>query len=136
MLRPVGIWICTVWSAVFAGIFPLALMLFFYFGPARGSDIISIPRLFLGIALAISVIVFAIGTWRPVKKARWFLAAAVTIHYMLLAYQNYDLSIAEALPLSHTAAFYLERSIRSVVTAFVIAGYLVFSTSSRRFEAE
>jgi hypothetical protein len=135
MQRPIGIWISTVWSAIFAGVFPLVLMLVLYFGPAQGHKSISVTILCLSLILAASIILFAVGTWRPVRNARWYLAVSVTIHYFMLAYQNYNLSIAKDLLLPHAAEFYLGRAIRSAMTALVLAGYLSFAKTVRQFEA-
>jgi hypothetical protein len=130
--RPIGIWIATIWAGLFAGLFPLAIMLFFYFGPAKGYEFVGPIALLLSLFLGSGVMVAAIGTWLGYSWARYALAALVVIHYGFLAYQNYQLAQAGA-DVRGTSALPWARIIRSIVTAAMIAGYLPLSKAAWKY---
>jgi hypothetical protein len=130
--RPVGVWIATIWAGLFAGLFPLGLVLFFYFGPAKGSEMMSGFQLALSLSLGVAIIASAVGAWRGVPQARYTLVALVAIHYALLAYQNYQMAAA-GIEVRGSTAIPWARVVRSVVTAAVITGYLLLSRSAREF---
>lgn len=130
--RPVGVWIATIWAGLFAGLFPLGLVLFFYFGPANGSEIMSGFQLALSLALGGGIIASAIGAWSGVSLARYMLAALVVIHYVLVAYQNYQL-VTAGVEIRGSTSILWARAGRSVITAAVLAGYLLLSSSTREY---
>jgi hypothetical protein len=119
---------------LFAGLFPLALVLLFSFGPANGYDIIGPVPLILSLLLGTGIIIAAVGTWMGNSLARYALAALVTIHYVLVAYQNYQLAIS-GIEVRGSVALPWGRVIRSVIIAAVIAGYLLMSKRARAFTA-
>ena len=130
--RPVGVWVATIWAGLFAGLFPLVFVLLFYFGPAKGSEAMNGFQLLLSLALAVGIITSAIATWRGVPKARYFLVALVFVHYALLAYQNYQMAAA-GIEVRGSTAILWARVIRSIVTASVIAAYLLLSRTAKEF---
>jgi hypothetical protein len=130
--RPVGIWIATIWAGMFAGFFPVAIMLLFCFGPAAGYEMVGPIRLLLSISLGTGVIVAAIGTWMGNSRARSALAVLVVIHYALIAYQNYQLAVS-GVEVRGSVALPWGRVVRSIITASIIAGYLLFSKAARKF---
>jgi len=130
--RPIGVWIATIWAGLFAGLFPLALMLFFCFGPANGYEIVGPIAVLLSVCLGVGVILAAIGTWTGNGTARYALAALVLIHYGLVAYQNYQL-VAAGIEVRGSAALPFGRVVRSILTASLIAGYLLVSRGARSF---
>jgi hypothetical protein len=130
--RPVGIWFATIWAGIFAGLFPLALVLFFYFGPARGYELVGPVTLVFSVCLGGGVIVSAIGTWLGYSWARYALAVLVVIHYGFVAYQNYQLA-AVGVAVRESIALPWGRVIRSIITAAIIAGYLLISKAARKF---
>jgi RsiW-degrading membrane proteinase PrsW (M82 family) len=130
--RPVGVWIATLWAGLFAGLFPLVLVLFFYFGPAGGSEVMSGTRLALSLALAVGIVAFAVGAWRGVPQARYALVALVVLHYGLLAYQNYQMAAAGVGVRGSTATPWA-RVVRSAITTAVIAGYLLLNKNAQAF---
>lgn len=130
--RPVGVWIATLWAGLFAGLFPLALVLVFYFGPARGAELMSGLQLAFSVVLGSAIIVSAIFTWRGNPTARNFLVVLVVIHYALLAYQNYRMG-SSGLEIRGSPMAPWIRAVRAVGTAAALAGYLLFSRTSRDF---
>jgi hypothetical protein len=133
--RPVGIWIATLWCGLLDGLFPLGLVLFFYFGPANGAELMSSFQLALSLALSIGIIGSAVGTWRGSSGARYTLAALVVIYCALLAYQNYQLAAA-GVQIRGSTLIPWGRVVREIITAAVIAGYLLLSRSAQDFFKE
>ena len=121
-----------IWAGLFAGVLPVGFMLLFYFGPARGSELVAPWQLVLSLALGVGIILSAIGAWRGNSKARYVLTVLVVIHYGLLAYQNYNLAVAGVQVRGSTAITW-GRAIRSPITAAIIAGYLIFSSRAQEF---
>src|SRR5687768_6192169 len=87
--RPLGIWIITIWLGLFAGLAPILLVLFLYFGPAKGGGIIGPAGLIGSISLGASIMYYAYQTWRGNSTARYGLVILVAIHYGFVAYQNF-----------------------------------------------
>lgn len=130
--RPVGVWISTIWAGLFAGLFPVGLVLFFYFGPAKGSEMMSGFRLLLSLSLGVGIVASAIGAWRGFSVARYALVILVAVHCLLIAYQNYQMAAA-GVEVRGSATILWGRVIRSLVTATVIGGYLLFAPRARAF---
>ena len=130
--RPVGVWVATIWAGLFAGLFPLGLVLFFYFGPAKGSEIMSGLQLLMSVVLGVGIITSAVGTWRGCPWARYALVVLIAIHYALLTYQNYQMASAGIAVRGSTAIPWV-RAIRSVITATIIVGYLLLSGRAKEF---
>ncbi|HAV77591.1 MAG TPA: hypothetical protein DCX53_09595 [Anaerolineae bacterium] len=84
--RPTGVWILTIYALIFVGIAPFLLSIFLLItGNISGtgfSIIFSLP-------IAIGVIASAIGAWKGSERARKSLLIIVTIHYVLVAINNY-----------------------------------------------
>jgi hypothetical protein len=84
--RPVGVWILTIYALIFAGIGPLLVLLFLLIsGNAAGIEI----DVLLSLPVSIGVIISAVGAWKGSEKARKSLLIFVTLHYVLVALNNY-----------------------------------------------
>jgi hypothetical protein len=130
--RPLGVWLATIWAGLFAGLMPFGLLQLFYFGPAKGWELIAVWQFLLSGALSAGIIVSALLAWRGSSAARYALAVLVLIHYGLITYQNFNMAI-EGLEVRGSSAALWGRVIRSPITAIVIAGYLLFSPRANSF---
>jgi hypothetical protein len=130
--RPIGLWIATIWAGLLAGLFPFGLLLLFYFGPAKGAEIISVTQFAISAALSASIIVSAVAAWRGISIARYALVVLVLIHYGMITYQNYNMAIA-GVEVRGSSAIPWVRAIRSPITGIIIAWYLLFSRRARAF---
>ena len=130
--RPKGVWIATIWAGLFAGLLPMAAVLVLYFGPGDGDGFLSGPQFGFALLLALGVISLSIATWRGRSIARYGLVVFVVIHYALIAYQNYQLAAA-GVEIRGGNSLFWARVIRSVVTACVIAAYLLLSRKANDF---
>lgn len=84
--RPIGVWILTIYALIFAGIAPLLLSVFLLMsGNAAGNEI----SILLSLPFSIGVITSAVGAWKGSEKARKSLLIFVTLHYALVALNNY-----------------------------------------------
>ncbi len=91
--RPFGVWFLTIYMGLFAGLFPLGASLFLMFSPeAQAATGIIASGLIMPIILAIVVIITAIGAWRGDNRFKFAFLIAVTIHYILMGYQNYQIA--------------------------------------------
>ncbi len=84
--RPTGVWILTIYALIFVGIAPLVLSMYILVsGNATGN----VLNILLSLPISIGVISSAIGTWNGNEKARKSLLLLVTLHYVLIAVNNY-----------------------------------------------
>lgn len=98
--RPLGVWALTIYALIFAGIAPLLLYLFLLIsGNAAGLGI----DILLSLPVTVGVIVSAIGAWKGNEKARKSLLVFVTLHYALIALNNYWLVSSGEVPAEEQA---------------------------------
>lgn len=93
--RPIGVWILTIYALVFAGIAPLLLSLFLLISGNAAGNVIGI---LLSLPVSIGVMISAVGTWKGNEKARKSLLIFVTLHYVLVAFNNYLLMNSGQVP--------------------------------------
>lgn len=91
-----------------------------------------VPNLFLGIALGVAIVLAAIGTFLGNSAARYVLVALVMVHYGLVAYNNFAMA-SQGVEVRGGSAMLIGRGLRSIITAAVIAAYLVFSRKANAF---
>jgi hypothetical protein len=84
--RPTGVWILTIYALIFVGIAPLLLSIFMLVTGNAAGNVVSI---LLSLPISIGVISSAIGAWKGNEKARKSLLVLVTLHYVLIAVNNY-----------------------------------------------
>jgi hypothetical protein len=84
--RPPGVWILTVYAILLVGIAPLLLSLFLL---VSGNSAGNIVNILLSLPLSIGIIISAIGAWQGKENARKSLLVLVTLHYVLIAINNY-----------------------------------------------
>lgn len=90
--RPLGIWFLTIFMGIFSGIVPMGLSLFLFFNQTVQSEMgLTFSTLILPLILGSAVIVTAFGAWQGNNKARMAFLVAITIHYLFLIYQNYQI---------------------------------------------
>ena len=86
--RPTGIWILTIYAMIFAGIAPLLLSLFMLVSGNAAGNVVGV---LFSLPVSIGVITSAVGAWKGNEKARKSLLIFVTLHYVLVAINNYFL---------------------------------------------
>ena len=87
--RPTGVWILTIYAAIFAGIFPLvAVIALFVTGKGQAELGMTPIHLISSIGLAMGIIASAIGAWKGSQKAKMILLILITIHYLLIGLNN------------------------------------------------
>jgi hypothetical protein len=127
--RPLGVKILTVYFSVFAGLFPMGLVVLLYLNsPAE----VSIPfyQLILSIILACGIIFSSIGTWQGKGRAPKVLIAFLTIHYILLAWNNYNL--LQSGQIEEIQA--LSRILRAPILVGIAIWYFFFSKAKVFFQ--
>ena len=86
--RPTGVWILTIYALIFVGLAPLFLSIFVLItGNAAGNEV----SILLSLPIGIGVISSAVGAWRGSERSRKSLLILVTLHYVLVAINNYFL---------------------------------------------
>jgi hypothetical protein len=86
--RPTGVWILTIYALIFVGLAPLMLSIFLLVSGNGSGGVLGV---LLSIPISIGVITSAINAWKGSEQARRFLLAFVTLHYVLIAINNYIL---------------------------------------------
>ncbi len=86
--RPTGVWILTIYAMIFAGIAPLLLSIFMLVSGNAAGNVVGV---LFSLPVSIGVITSAIGAWKGNEKARISLLIFVTLHYVLVAINNYFL---------------------------------------------
>jgi hypothetical protein len=130
--RPIGVWIAVIWSAVFSGVLPTVGIALLYFGAAEGWRTRGWSYLVLGTALGMGIVIASIGSFLGNSTARYALVAFVAV--------DYGLSVFIALAALGSGgrgdpAILIPRIVCLIVTAGVIAGYLVLSKNANAFFA-
>jgi hypothetical protein len=129
-LRPVGLSFASLWAGLAAGLVPLVLLLFFYFGSDGGS--MTVARFTFFLVLRVSIVVFALGTWRGSSLARYALIGLVVFSYGWDAYWRYTRAVSSAEPLGISVASWA-RVISSIAIGGAIVGYLLFSKKAHEY---
>ena len=93
--RPTGVWILTIYALIFVGIAKLVLSVIMLVSGNGSGRILGI---LLSIPISIGVIISAINTWKGSEQARKFLLVLVTLHYVLIAINNYILISSVLVP--------------------------------------
>jgi hypothetical protein len=93
--RPLGVWVLTVYAAIFAGLAPLLLETYFL---ATGSAGFNPYSLVFSIVVNAAVVYLAVRTWQGNNFARKLFIIFVTINYVLVGLNN--LAALNAGPLS------------------------------------
>jgi hypothetical protein len=130
--RPKGIWAVTIWLGIFAGLLPVSLALFIYYGPSRDEGIMSALGLTISLTVGLAIIASAIAAWLGHGWARFALIALAVIHYSLLAYNNYNLATSGIAPEGKLPMVWA-RVIRSLITMTVVVLYLLLNRSAKEF---
>jgi hypothetical protein len=88
-VRPLGVWILTIYAALFAGLVPLAAAVaLFLLGSMAGAPGSSIASLLLTLVLCTGIVAAAIGTWQGHNRSRQALLILITAYYVLVAVNN------------------------------------------------
>ena len=98
--RPTGVWILTIYAMIFAGIAPVLLSLFIL---ASGNAAGNVAGILFSLTVSIGVVASAIGAWKGNDHARKSLIFFVTLHYVLIAINNFILINAGEAPDEHMA---------------------------------
>lgn len=130
--RPKAVWIVAIWLGLFAGLFPVGLALFIYFGPARDQGILSGMGLAISLTIGLGMMVSAVAAWLGHGWARYALILMAFLHYGLLAYNNYTIAMSDFVPESKLPLVW-GRVARSLITMTVVALYLLLNRSARDF---
>ncbi len=130
--RPKGVWAVTIWLGLFAGLLPLGLALFIYFGPAKDEGLMSGLGLAISVTVGLGIIVSAIAAWLGYGWARYALIALAVVYYGLLAYNNYNIATSGIVPEDKLPRVWA-RVVRSLITMNVVVLYLLLSRSARDF---
>lgn len=86
--RPTGVWILTIYALIFVGLAPLMLSIFLLVSGNGSGGVLGV---LLSIPISIGVLTSAINAWKGSEQARRFLLVFVTLHYVLIAINNYIL---------------------------------------------
>ncbi|HSH02226.1 MAG TPA: hypothetical protein VLL52_06855 [Anaerolineae bacterium] len=88
--RPLGVTVLTFYAIFAAVLVPLFVVTMpaLFLSAAERSGLFSWSDLLLTILLAGSILVAAVKTWQGNNKARWLFLALVTVHYVLLGFNN------------------------------------------------
>jgi hypothetical protein len=126
------VWAVTIWLGLFAGLLPIGLALFIYFGPARDQGIMSAFGLVISLTIGLAIIGSAIAAWLGHAWARYALIALAVVHYGLLAYNNYNIATSGIAP-DNKLPMVWARMVRSLITMTVVVLYLLLSSRARDF---
>src|SRR4051794_15271044 len=91
--RPVGVWILTLWLAVFAGLLPAAVSVV---GLVHGA--ISVVQFTLMLALNLGVMAASVSAWTGSATGRNILATLAIVYYLGVAVSNYQLAVGDDVP--------------------------------------
>jgi hypothetical protein len=86
--RPLGVWLLTIYAFFFAGLAPLALAIGL-FGHASSELGFGLPGLVVSASLSVGIAAASVGAWRGIRKAKNTLILLVTIHYAVIAFNNF-----------------------------------------------
>jgi len=119
--RPLGVWILTIYAALFDGLLPLATAVALLFttstaGSPRAVDLV------LPLVLSTGIIAAAIGTWRGNDRSRKALLVLITAYYVLIAVNNGIALAGQGVP-TEIQIKMLGRIVRGVVYPAVYIWY-------------
>jgi hypothetical protein len=113
--RPLGVWILTIWDGVSAGLLPvIGILILFSSTEAQAVVRLSTLDLVWSVFLGVSILAAAVGAWRGNDVARKALIGLVTVHYGILAFNNFSLVLSGIVP-EGEQPLVLGRAIRSLV---------------------
>ena len=114
--RPIGVWILTIYAALFVGIVPLLLTILF------GG---SISELGLGVIFAIPFYIAtffcAFKTWQGDRRALYYFLILVTFNYVLVGINNLIYLLSNDVPTEESTRL-LARVVRGVLFPAVFIG--------------
>jgi hypothetical protein len=130
--RPKGVWIVTIWMALFAGLLPIGVALFVYFVPPEEERIMSNSGLALSLSVALAMIASATCAWLGFAWARFALIAVAVVYYVLIACNLYSLWQSGVVPESRQM-FVWTRMARALITMTVVVLYLLLNRNAKDF---
>lgn len=97
-VKPLGVWILTIYAAVFAGVLPIVIAVMLLI-PGLKSDLAAFDAFTLvtTIVLDSCIVGSAIGAFFGNSKARWALIILVSIHYVMIGINNLPPLLSEDL---------------------------------------
>jgi hypothetical protein len=122
--RPLGVSLVTLWTGLFAGLFPLVALGFLL---ATADVALTGWQIASAALLGVGIIVSSVRTWRGISSARYALVVLVILHYGMVAWQNYQLGGGGAVDYGTL------RAVSRATTGVVIALYLLFSRKANAF---
>ena len=133
--RPVGLWVITIWVALAAGVLPLAVALYVYFGHIAAAELVSTNQLIFSLVLGIGIIVSAVAAWAGKRWGRIAFIVLSFSYYGIIAYNNYQLAVAPDMPPAIVPRLW-GRIANSIATIVAIGAYLMLNRNARRFYAK
>ncbi len=135
--RPVGVWILTIYLALFASVLPLFLLTFLVVKGKSTSDqlFLSGPSILISIFTGVGVLISAVAAWQGISWGRYALVAFAALHYGLVSANNFMMLQNETLP--DIAQLHPERLwgrvIRGPIYIAVVAWYFLASKAAKKF---
>lgn len=123
--RPVGVWILTIWDALFVGLVPLLLATLLYLNE-ESRQILSLnpASIVVQILLTAGVLVGAVLAWRGERRGRNLLVAAVIVHHVLIILNNVSMALIDA-PVEVGSSRFWSNAIRSAIWIAIHVWYFL-----------
>ena len=135
--RPLGVWLLTIYLALFAGIAPLLLLTFLLAAetPTTEASIPAGPALVVPAFTGLGVLVSSIAAWRGRNWGRYALVAFSALHYGLVAANNLGMLWNDTLPdvPSLQPVRLWGRVIRGPIYIAIVAWYFLASKGAKEF---
>lgn len=117
--RPLGVWLLTVYAAIFAGLIPLTTAVVLTASGGLGYNSLAfVPALIINS----SMIYFSWRTWRGDRSAIKYLLILITIHYILIGINN-GIAFFDGLGSTSERFRLVGRMIRAVLVPVVYIWY-------------
>jgi hypothetical protein len=133
--RPVGVWILTIYLAIFAGMAPLSLLAFLFVAERGAEQPLLGPSSVISIVTGLGTIISAIAAWRGKNWGRYALVGFAALHYGLVSAKNYVLLQADDLPdvASLDPMRLWGRVLRGPIYVAIVGWYFLLSKGAKGF---
>jgi hypothetical protein len=130
--RPLGVWLLTIYAAIFAGLAPLVLATVLLLSGNLGKNPV-FP--IISMLLNVSIIYYSVRTWQGNDRARKIFLILITANYVFIGLNNLILLLSEQVPVDEQTRLY-GRVFRGVLYPAIFIWYFNRSKTKEFYQTE
>jgi len=132
MKRPIGVWLLTIYAAIFAGLAPLILATVLLISGNLGTNPVF---LIFSLLLNASIIYYSVRTWQGNDRARKIFLILITTNYVFIGLNNLSLLLSGQVPVDEQTRLF-GRVFRGVLYPVIFIWYFNRSKTKEFYETE